>query len=141
MTIKKHTINSALSLADFIGLITHIWREKKNVTVSIHPQQRSLTQNSAIHKYFELLAGKLNDKGLDMKAVLSPGIDIPWTSELVKELLWKRVQLAMFDIESTSKLSRQQVSQVYDVLHRKLAADHDVNIQFPSKEREKKGAK
>ena len=131
--MKKIIINDALSLADAIGLITHIWKEKRHVAITIHPQQRSLTQNSAIHKYFELLSSELNDTGIDMYTVLSSAIEIPWTPELVKEVLWKRVQSAMFNIDSTSKLSRQQVSQVYDVIHRKMAMDHGVNVPFPSK--------
>ena len=132
--MDKYTINSDMSLLDIIQLITNIYKDKRHVTISIHPQQRSLTQNSAIHKYFELLAGEFNDEGIDMCTVLNSSIEIPWTPELVKELLWKRVQSAMFDIDSTSKLSRQQVSQVYDVLHKKLALDHGINVAFPSKE-------
>ena len=132
--MKKIIINDALSLADAIGLITHIWKEKRHVAITIHPQQRSLTQNSAIHKYFDLLSIALNDKDKDLYLVLSEGVEIPWTPELIKELLWKRVQSAMFSIDSTTKLSRQQVSQVYDVIHKKMALDHDVNVQFPSKD-------
>jgi len=132
--MDKIIINDAMSLADAIGTITHIWKEKRHVAITIHPQQRSITQNSAIHKYFEILSYEFNEKGRDMYAVLSPGVQIPWTPELVKEVLWKRVQMAMFGIDSTSKLSREQVSQVYDVLHRKLAIDHDVDVPFPSKD-------
>ena len=131
--MNKIVINDALSLADAIGIITQIWKDKRHVSITVHPQQRSLTQNSAIHKYFELLSGEFNRKEVDMYAVLSSDIAVPWTPELVKELLWKKVQSAMFGIDSTSKLSRQQVSQVYDVLHKKLAIDHDVNVPFPSK--------
>ena len=132
--MKKYTINSDMSLLDIIQLITNIYKDKRHVVISIHAQQRSLTQNSAIHKYFELLSDYFNNESIDMYAVLSPGIAIPWTPELVKELLWKKVQSAMFNIDSTSKLSRQQVSQVYNVLHRKLAIDHGVDIPFPSKD-------
>ena len=132
--MKKYTINSDMSLLDIIQLITAIYKDKKHLTITIHPQQRSLTQNSAIHKYFDLLSVALNDKDKDLYLVLSEGVEIPWTPELIKELLWKRVQSAMFSIDSTTKLSRQQVSQVYDVIHKKMALDHDVNVQFPSKD-------
>ena len=45
---------------------------------------RTLTQNKAIHKYFELLSEGLNDAGLDMKKVLKPSVDIDWTPDMIK---------------------------------------------------------
>ena len=54
--------------------------------------QRKLPQNSALHKYFELLADALNDAGYDMKAVLEKKeVDVPWEGEMVKRVLWKGI--------------------------------------------------
>jgi len=135
--MKKYTLDSALSLADFIGLITHIWREKKYVIVSIHPQQRSDKQNNSLHKYCEMLADELNDKGLDMRKVLKPEIDIPWSMETVKKYIWKKIQKIMFDTDSTADLTRPQVSQVFDVINRNMINVHNVNVPFPSKKDKK----
>ena len=63
-------------------------------------QRRTAQQNKAIHKYFELLAQTLNDAGLDMKQVLKPEVDIPWTKESVKAHLWKPVQKVMYNKHS-----------------------------------------
>jgi hypothetical protein len=38
---------------------------------------------------------------------------------------------AMFEIESTTKLERVQVSQVYDVLNRSLSEKYGISIPFP----------
>lgn len=45
---------------------------------------RTITQNSAIHKYFSMLAESLNNAGLDVLTVLDSDIEIEWTGELVK---------------------------------------------------------
>jgi len=64
-------------------------------------EQRTLTQNRALHKYCELLAEALNDAGYEMKAVLAVKVvDVPWSKELVKEALWKPIQAAMDKGES-----------------------------------------
>jgi len=96
---------------------------------------RTLTQNAAIHKYFSMLAESLNNAGLDVKKTLRHDFDIPWSESLVKELIWKGVQKAMFDIDSTTKLDTAQVSQVYEVINRHIGSTHGVSVIFPSNEK------
>ena len=93
--------------------------------------ERTLTQNAALHLYFRMLADKLNESGLDMKKVLKPSIDIPWTEESVKTHLWKPVQQVMIEKASTTKLSKMDVSDVYEVLNRHLAEKLGVFLPFP----------
>lgn len=81
-------------------------------------ERRTLQQNRAIHKFFELLADDLNSAGLDMKRTLKPQADIPWTPITVKEYLWKPIQDAMLHKESTTELTTKEISQVYEVLIR-----------------------
>lgn len=96
--------------------------------------QRTLTQNKALHKYFELLAQELNQAGFDMKRTLKPGIDIPWSPATVKEYLWKPVQHAYLDKESTTELTTKEIDKVYDVLNRHLGETTGVTVVFPSKD-------
>jgi len=42
-------------------------------------EQRTTKQNSALHKFFELVAETLNSAGLDMRKALRADIDIPWS--------------------------------------------------------------
>jgi len=95
---------------------------------------RTLTQNKAIHKYFSMLAESLNNAGLDVKKTMRHDVDIPWSEALVKELIWKGVQKAMFDIDSTTKLDTAQVSQVYEVINRHTSSTMGVSVIFPSKD-------
>ena len=46
---------------------------------------RTSQQNRAMHLFFARLVEALNDAGLDMKKVLKPEIDIPWSQTAVKE--------------------------------------------------------
>jgi hypothetical protein len=92
---------------------------------------RTARQNRALHVYLRLLGEALNDAGLDQRKVLKPNFPIPWTTHSTKENLFKPIMQAMFEIESTTKLERVQVSQVYDVLNRSLSEKYGISIPFP----------
>ena len=97
--------------------------------------QRTLQQNKAIHLYCQLLADALNDAGLDIQHVLTQKqVSIPWSGDRAKELLWREIQRAMFNKESTTELSRSEVSQVYEVLDRHISEKFGVHVEFPSEE-------
>ena len=92
---------------------------------------RTTKQNSALHLFLRKLADALNDAGLDMKAVLKPEVEIPWSGDTAKENLWKPVQMAMLGKESTKDLDTVEVSQVYDTLNRHIASKFGVSVPFP----------
>ena len=94
---------------------------------------RTRKQNKSMHKYFELLAEALNDAGYDMKKVLKPEIDIPWTKESVKSHLWKPIQEAMFDKEHTSDTDTVEPSAVYETLNRHTSEKLGVSVPWPQK--------
>ena len=93
---------------------------------------RTLQQNKALHVLFQLLANELNDNGLDMRRTLKPGIDIPWSGNSVKEWLWKPVQKAQLNKDSTTKLTTVEIDKVFDTLVRHLGEQFGVQINFPS---------
>lgn len=96
--------------------------------------QRTSQQNRSLHLYFTLLAEELNQAGYDMKRTLKPGVDIPWTPDNVKEFLWKPVQHAYLDKESTTELTSAEIDKVYDVLNRHLGETTGVTVEFPSQD-------
>lgn len=95
-------------------------------------EQRTDQQNKALHKYCELLAEALNDAGLDMKQVLKPEIDIPWTKESVKNHLWRPIQQVMMDKESTTEMSTADPGDIYLVLNRHIGEKFGINVPWPS---------
>lgn len=99
--------------------------------------KRTNQQNKAMHKFFELLANDLNGAGLDMKRTLKESIDIPWTPVTVKEWLWRPVQDAMLEKESTTELTPKEVNQVYETLIRHLSEKFCITTEFPKLENRK----
>ena len=100
----------------------------------INEKQRTLSQNNALHLYFELIATALNDAGLDMKETL-PRVDIPWSKKLVKEAIWKPIQLAWLKKDSTTKLTKSEVSEVEEIVNRWLS-EMGISVEFPNIEHE-----
>lgn len=96
-------------------------------------KKRTLRQNRALHKFFTLLAEEFNDNGLDMRKVLKPEVDIPWTAESVKNHMWRPLQDAMYDKKSTTELTTLELTRVYEVLNR-FTAKNGIHVPFPSEE-------
>ena len=100
----------------------------------IDRKQRTLQQNKALHKFCELLADALNDAGYDMKKTLKPGVDIPWTKDMIKEHIWRPVMKAMEGVESTTEMNTVDPSEIYEVVNRHMAEKFGVHVSWPSNE-------
>ena len=92
---------------------------------------RTLLQNSALHLYLKLLAEELNSAGYDMRKTMKPEAEIPWNMQNAKDFLWRPIQLALTEQESTTKLTRKQISEVYETLNRHLAQKFGVSVAWP----------
>jgi hypothetical protein len=96
---------------------------------------RTEQQNKALHLYCEQLSHALNDAGYEMKAVLAvKAVDVPWSKERVKEVLWRPIQEAMTGKESTTELNTVEPSEIYRVLDRHIASNFGVHVEWPSEE-------
>lgn len=97
---------------------------------------RTSQQNRAMHKFYGMLAVVLNDAGLDQRKVLKPSVSIPWTPESVKENLWRPIQQAMYQKQSTTELNKQEeINSIHEVLMRHLAEKFGIEfVGFPSHE-------
>ena len=99
-------------------------------------KQRTQPQNAAIHVYCRQLGKACNDAGFDKQAVYSlmrEGFSIPWDKTSIKSDLWHPIQSAMFQIDSTSKLERKQVSEVYMSLDKWTGEKLGLHVPFPSR--------
>ena len=101
-------------------------------------KQRTIQQNKALYKWFELLAEALNDGGFSIQKTLRHDVEIPWTKEAIKILMWHRLQEAMFPPEkgkvSTTQLTTKQIDQIYDVMNKAIGERTSIHIPFPSEE-------
>ncbi len=84
----------------------------------------------------ELLAEELNNSGYEIKKVMAvKQVDVPWTTDTIKELLYKPIMQAMHPGKtSTTQLDTKEISEVWEVLNRHLAENFGVSVQFPSDE-------
>ena len=95
---------------------------------------RTLLQNNSLHKYLTMLAEELQEAGLDMKQILKPHIEIPPTPELLKDHLWRPIQISMFGKQSTTELTTIEVNKIYEVLNRHLGEKFGVHVPWPAKD-------
>ena len=93
---------------------------------------RTLTQNKALHLYFTHLAPELNGSGLDMREVLKPGVDIPWSGKTVKEYLWRPVMEIQLGKESTTEMTTKDIDKVFDTITRHIGEKFGLEVSFPS---------
>ncbi|MDA3806762.1 MAG: hypothetical protein PF440_02520 [Thiomicrorhabdus sp.] len=133
--MSEVVINSQQSLGAYITHLRAQFEKHKYLRMTVKTgKQRTLTQNAALHKYCQMLADKLNDSGMDMKSVLKPDIDIPWTMESAKENLWKPIQKVVTGHDSSTKPQTDQYGEIYEVLNRHLSEKLGVFIPWPSKD-------
>jgi len=97
-------------------------------------EYRTTQQNRALYKYFRLVSDALNDAGYEMQEFLTSNkVDVPWSAELIKDVIWRPIQKAALQKNSTAELEKTEIDVVYDIVNRFLAKK-DIQIPFPSLE-------
>lgn len=134
--IEKVKVCSSSTLEQALEAVRKAYEESKYVELTIKKKglTRSNQQNKALHKYFSMLADKLNDGGYDVRKTLKADVDLPWSPDLIKDLMWRPLQKAMFDVDSTAKMKRADYTKVYEVLNRHTASKLGVSVQWPSED-------
>jgi hypothetical protein len=95
-------------------------------------ETRTLPQNNALYKFFELLAAALNDKHLYIQMdFLGKHIEVEWSKDEVKKRIWKPVMQAKTGKTSTTKLERAEVGAIYDTLNLFFIEKYDLFCPFP----------
>ncbi len=92
---------------------------------------RTDQQNKALHLWFRWVADALNEKHYDFRDLR---VEIAATEHLVKELMFKPVMQHTYGKISTTKLEKNEVSVLYDVLNRAFGEKLGINVPFPSEE-------
>lgn len=97
----------------------------------VYPK-RTARQSRALHVLFRLLADTLNENGLDMRKTLKPTVDIPWSPASAKEFLWRPIQKAQLNKQSTTALTTKEIDEVFDTINRHLGEKFGLHVNFPS---------
>lgn len=116
------------------ALLNYIEKNKeKDICFKIIRPTRSSQQNKGIHAFCREVAMQMEARGLDMRQVLKPTVEITPTMELIKNHMWKPIQKALTEKESTAKLTKTEVDRVYQELSKHLAQRFDINVRFGKK--------
>lgn len=99
----------------------------------MNDKQRTKQQNDALHLYFKQVSDELLDKGITMNDVvkLYKAIELTPTPEMVKNAIWRPIQLALLKKESTTALTSEEITNVYENVSRFLA-QLEISLPFPS---------
>jgi|SRR3990167_10405649 len=98
-------------------------------------EPRTLQQNKSIHLYLRQVAEALNLAGYSVDTVLKNfTLELIWTPELCKEILWRTAQKRMYGKQSTTELDKsQEIDAIYDVINRFLGEKLKIeSIPFPA---------
>ena len=95
--------------------------------------KRTISQNSSLHLYFDFIAEWLNELGVEFTYNGIKGVELStmYTPHIVKEMIWKPIQLTLFKTDSTTKLTTDNMNKIIDILT-KFFAEKGINLQFPS---------
>lgn len=110
------------------------------VTVEKKTSRRTLSQNNALHLWFQLLADALNDAGYSIQHVIKFfTVELSWTKDSVKEILWRTTQKALLKKKSTTELNKQEdIDTVWEHLNRSLGEKLSIHVPFPVDENRQK---
>lgn len=132
--MSEQIINSEQSLEAYIVHVRAQFNKHKYLRGTLKTgKQRTSTQNKCIHKLCTQLATALNDGGFEVKTFFKEGYAVPFTPELVKENIWRTLQIAVTGKTSTTELERQECGEVYEVLNLNMA-ERGIYVPWPSKE-------
>ena len=130
----KTIINSEKSLYDHIDYLRSEFKKYKYLRIDTKTgKQRTNLQNACLHLYCQQIADELTDRGVTFEMFFKQGFEVPWTMEIVKENVWRPVQKARFNVESTTKPLTTEYQEIYEPINLKLA-NWGIEIPWPSKE-------
>lgn len=90
---------------------------------------RTGSQNNSIHLFFEWIANAFNELGHTYTNPM--GIETFWTKNLVKEVIWKPLQMSLYGTDSTTKLEKDQINLIADGIIKHFS-EQGYELKFPS---------
>ena len=96
------------------------------------PKKRSVTENKSLHKLFYHIADELNEMGhtFTYKGLKGMEIDCKYSGTIVKEMIWKPLQMSLVGKNSTTQLTNEDEKLIFSVLE-KWFAEKGIDIVWP----------
>lgn len=95
--------------------------------------QITTPQRNALHLYLEMLAHEANNKGLTLQEMVKEvrKLEIRPTKDNLKETFVKPYIKSAYGLDSTEKMSNQQISETYDALNLLFSHKWEISLPFP----------
>ena len=128
----KYSLSIQDEISEFKKKVEYLLLKAVQVELKHIKKTRSTNQNSSLHLFFTMISEQLNELGMEYIYFGLKGqeISLTYTPELVKTFFWKPIQLALFETESTTKLTTEQMNRIIDIII-KFFGDKGVVIEFP----------
>jgi len=129
----KYDLSKPIDLQRFKNDVTKVTAMNKVVELKEVKLTRSGKQNRALHVFFTIISNELNELGHEFQYTGLKGstLSTRYTPNLVKEFFWRPLQMALFNIQSTTKIDTQQINEINEVVIRYFA-ERGVELFFPS---------
>ena len=91
----------------------------KGWRVEFSRMSRTETQNNCLHRWCDEIAKRLNDAGFGVKGLLklmAERFEVPWSTTLVKGILYKPVMESQTGKKSTTELDTVEPSEICDIV-------------------------
>ena len=93
-------------------------------------ERRTSKQNRSLHKWFSLVSEEANEKGLTLNKLFTKPQNMRITPETLK-MLFKEYAKRMYNKDSTTKLTKQEIAILIEVFEQVYAERLDCTIPFP----------
>ena len=100
----------------------------------IQKADRTWKQNNTLHLLFRRMAKELNDAGFEIPHPFKPDLEIPYSEESVKELLYKPIITMYFKVERSTDLDTEQLSESMAILVDAVNRNTGVYVPIPTGE-------
>jgi hypothetical protein len=119
--------------------LSNFLSENKGKTFSVTLKRergiRTDNQNRSLHLYFTHVAQELNAGGYTVQLAVKERMDLDFTPEIVKELIWRPAQKAIIKKVSTTTLDKvSDINEVYETVNRHLAEKFGIHVPWPSEQ-------
>ncbi len=127
---QSHTVQNEFQKQKFLERVEELTANGKKVQFFwLTSANRTAHQNRALHAYYQRLSKALNEGGYTFEQVIDKPT-ITWPPEIVKNNLWRKIQVSMTGKNSTRDLSTAEVGQIYEAMNSWLGSNLGIHVAF-----------
>ena len=128
-----YDLNKETQVYIFKKQIEYLIENKKLCELTEKSRVRSIKENAALHLWMKHISDELNNIGETFHyfGVSGKEFETRFTENIVKEFIIKPMIHALFNIESTTKLTNSNINELIDVIN-KFMSTKGIYLPWPS---------